>query len=115
MDPIGIGLAACGVIFGAAGWGLTRGDRLTFGQGALCVLAGLGLVLVGALLGPLAAALAALGVPAAEGVVLVLIVAVGLALLLRQALAVSRISKELRRVATACALAAERQPPVDGS
>lgn len=115
MGPIDAGLIVCGLIFGAAGWGLTRADRLTFGQGALCVLAGLGLALVGLLLDPLAAVLVSLGLAAPEGMILLLILAAGLALLLRQALALSRVSKELRRLATECALNPERPRSARGS
>jgi len=115
MGPVGIGLIVCGLLFGAAGWGLTRADRLTFGQGALCVLAGVGLVLGGWLLNPLAAVLVSFGWSAPEGMIVLLILAAALALFLRQAVALSRVSKELRRLATQCALDGERPPAAGGA
>jgi hypothetical protein len=108
MGLIGIGLSVCGLVFGATGWGLTRADRLTLGQGTLCVVAGLALVAGGCGLGPLAAMLDSLGVPKADGLVLLLILAAGLVLLLHQALALSRVSKQLRRLTTDRALGSER-------
>ncbi len=110
MSLVGLALIGSGLIFGGAGWGLTRADRLTCGQGAQAVMGGAMLALVGFLLGlgrgAGAGAFAAAGAGRAEPLVLILLLAAALGAWLRQAVLAARATKRLRRLATDHALAA---------
>jgi hypothetical protein len=104
MGPLGVVLIALGVLTAGAGWALARAERLTFGQGTLWVVAGAVLALAGFLRGAIAAALAGAGVRAPDVVLLLLILVAALALLVRQAMILSRVTVDLRRLASECAM-----------
>lgn len=115
MSLVELALIGTGVAFGGAGWGLARADRLTFGQGAQCVLGGGLLILLGFLRGWLPDGWS--GAPAgareryADCLGLVLLLAAALGAWLRQAVLAARTTKRLRQLATEYALAAERARP----
>jgi len=114
MSVVGLALIGMGAALGGAGWGLTRADRLTFGQGAQCVLGGGVLILLGLLLGLLRGFLTGVwaGLPGSAGVwvpdclVLLLLLAAALGAWLRQAVLAARTTKQLRQLATDYALGA---------